>query len=167
MTTLMEAFEKNSLENENENEYSKENEYNAIENSDELYKQDVEWIQDIPYTEPNEYEKNLIKNTLTPEQLLLEEQKEEVIKTQEEIDKEYKDAYILRVKVIAIHNLGKSILSNPSYWKHELKKKLMDEMQTILDTYNEQELIEKFNIIVNENLLDSNFKYETFPLKRT
>jgi len=165
MTTLMEAFEKineNSKENEEE-----ENEHKVIQNSDEIYKQDVEWISDIPYSEPNEYEKNLIKNTLTPEQLLLEEQKVEVIKTQEEIDKEYKDAYILRVKVIAIHNMGKSIISNPSYWKHELKKKLMDEMQTILDTYNEQELIEKFNIIVNETLLDSNFKYETFPLKRT
>ena len=154
MTTLMKAFEKISLENENE--YSDEIEHKVIQNSDELYKQDVEWIQDVPYTEPNEYEKNLIKNTLSPEQLLLEEQKEkEVIKTQEEIDKEYKDAYILRVKVIAIHNLGKSILSNPSYWKHELKKKLMDEMQTILDTYNEQELIEKFNIIVNKS--DSNY----------
>jgi hypothetical protein len=161
MTTLMEAFEKNSLEIEDENKQK------VIQNSDELYKQDIEWIQDVPYTEPNEYEKKSIEHTLTPEKLILEEGKEEVIKTQEEIDKEYKDAYILRVKVIAIHNLGKSILSNPSYWKHELKKKLMDEMQTILDTYNEQELIEKFNIIVNENLLDSNFKYETFPLKRT
>jgi hypothetical protein len=163
MTTLLEAFEKLNLEEEK----SEEKEHEVIHNSDTLYKQDIEWVKDIPYVEPSEYEKNLIKHTLTPEKLIEEEKKEVNIKTQEEIDKEYKEAYILRVKVIAMHNLGKSIISNPSYWKHELKKKLIDEMQNILDGFNEQELIEKFNIIVNETLLDTNFKYDTFPLKRT
>ena len=162
MTTLTEAFKRIEV-NDTEG-----HEIKVIRNSDILFKQDVEWTQDIKYEEPNDYEKSLLK--ITPEELLKQEQEEienPVIKTQEELDKEYKEHYILRVKVIAMFKMGKSIISNPSYWKHALKKKLMDEMQTILDTYNEQELIEKFNIIVNENLLDSNFKYETFPLKRT
>ena len=161
----------NALENslnliETEENENSEEEQKVIQNSDEIYKQDVEWVQDIPYTEPNEYEKNIIhKKTL--QEIEVEEEEEIKNKTQEQLDKEYKQAYILRVKVIAMHNMGKSIIANPSYWKHEHKKKLIDEMQYILDNMVEEEIIEKFNFIVNENLLDTNFKYETFPLKRT
>lgn len=143
-----------------------DNEQRVISNSDIIFKKEVEWIKEVPYEEPNEYEINLNKNFLTPEQLLKEE---EVIieKTQEELDKEYRDTYILRVKVIAMHKMGKSIISNPSYWKHTLKQQLIKEMQYVIDNNTEEELKEKFNFIVNENLFDSNLKYETFPLKRS
>lgn len=158
MTSLLEAFKKINVE---------DNEHEVIKNSDILFKQDVEWVQDIKYEEPNDYEKSLIK--ITPEELLKqeEEEKNKPIKTQEEIDKEYKEAYILRVKVIAMHKMGKSILANPSYWKYELKQKLINEMQNIIDISSEEEIQNKFNFIVNENLFDTNLKYETFPLKRT
>ena len=161
MTTLLKVFEKMKI-NENENEPE------VIKDSDELYKQKNEWKQDIEYTEPNDYEKNLIKDTIKSHELI-EKEKEEIVieKTQEEKDKEYKEHYILRVKVIAMHKMGKSIISNPSYWKHEHKKELINEMQNILDLCSEEEIVNKFNFIVNENLLDGNFNYESFPLKRS
>lgn len=160
MTSLLEAFKKFDV---------KDNEgHKVVKNSDVLFKQEVEWIQDIKYEEPNEYEKALLKNT--PEELLKQEEEEEKnkpIKTQEEIDKEYKEAYILRVKVIAMYKMGKSIITNPSFWKHELKQQLITEMQNIIDLYSEEEIQNKFNFIVNETLFDTNLKYETFPLKRS
>jgi len=162
MTTLTEAFKRIEV-NDTEG-----HEIKVIRNSDILFKQDVEWTQDIKYEEPNDYEKSLLK--ITPEELLKQEQEEienPVIKTQEELDKEYKEHYILRVKVIAMFKMGKSIISNPSYWKSELKQQLINEMQNILDNYSEEELQVKFNSIVNETLFDTNFNYDSFPLKRT
>jgi hypothetical protein len=161
MTTLEKALENLIL---------KDDEQIVLQNSDSQYKQECEWVQDIKYEEPNEYEKNLIKDTLTPEQLLQQEKEEEEnkpIKTQEELDKEYKEAYILRVKVIAMHKMDKSIISNPSFWKHEHKQQLILEMQNILDSYSEEEITTKFNYIVNEHLFDKKKDYENFPLKRS
>jgi hypothetical protein len=162
MTTLLEAYKKIEVED------TEGHEIRVIKNSDTLFKQDVEWTQDIEYKEPNTFEKSLLK--LSPEELLKQEEEEEKnkpIKTQEEIDKEYKEHYILKVKVIAMNKMGKSIISNPSYWKHDLKQQLIKEMQNILDNYSEEELKEKFNSIVNETLFDTNFNYDSFPLKRT
>ena len=164
MTTLLKAFEQFNITDTS----GEENEQKIIQNSDILFKTNVEWVQDIEYTEPNDFEKNLNKDKLTPEQLLKSEEEESKrIKTPEEIEKERRDTYIARVKVIAMNNLGSSLLSNPSYWKYEKKQKLINEMQNVLDNYTEEELIEKFNLIVNEKLFDTNLKYETFPLKRT
>jgi len=160
MTTLEKALENLTL---------KEGEQIVIQNSDSQYKQECEWIKDVPYEEPNEYEKNLIKDTFTPEQLLQQEKEEEnkPEKTQEELDKEYREHYILRVKVIAMHRMDKSIISNPSYWKHEHKQQLIQEMQNVLDLCSEEEIINKFNYIVNEHLFDKKKDYENFPLKRS
>jgi hypothetical protein len=161
MTTLVKALENLVL---------KEDEQKVIQNSDTQYSRECEWIQDIPYLEPNDYEKNLIKDTLTPEQLLQQEKEEEEnkpVKTQEELDKEYKEAYILKVKVIGMHRMEKSIISNPSYWKHEQKQQLIQEMQNILDLCSEEEINNKFNFIVNETLFDKKKDYENFPLKRS
>lgn len=161
MTTLEKALENLKL---------KEDEQIVIQNSDTQFRQECEWIKDVPYTEPNEYEKNLIKDSLTPEQLLQQEKEEEEkkpIKTQEELDKEYREHYILRVKVIAMHKMDKSIISNPSYWKHEHKQQLIQEMQNILDLCSEEEITNKFNYIVNEHLFDKKRDYENFPLKRS
>jgi hypothetical protein len=162
MTTLLEAYKNIQVED------TEGHEIRVIKNSDTLFKQDVEWTQDIEYKEPNAFEKSLLK--LSPEELLKQEEEEEKnkpIKTQEEIDKEYKEHYILKVKVIAMNKMGKSIISNPSYWKHDLKQQLIKEMQNILDNYSEEELQVKFNSIVNETLFDTNFNYDSFPLKRT
>ena len=162
MTSLLEAYKKIEVTD------SEGHEIRVIKNSDILFKQDVEWFQDIKYEEPNAYEKGILK--ITPEELLKQEQEEKEnipVKTQEEIDKEYKEHYILRVKVIAMNKMERSIISNPSYWKSSDKQRLIKEMQNILDNYNEEEIQEKFNLIVNENLFDTNLKYETFPLKRT
>lgn len=162
MTTLLEAYKNIQVED------TEGHEIRVIQNSDCLFKQDIEWTQDIEYKEPNKYEKSSLK--ITPEELLKQEQEEKEnvpIKTQEEINKEFKEAYILRVKVISMHNLGRSIISNPSYWKSEHKQQLIIEMQNILDNYSYEEIQEKFNIIVNENLFDKNLNYETFPLKRS
>ena len=50
---------------------------NVVQNSDVLNRNTFPMVESVPYTEPNEYEKNMIKDTLTPEQLL---QREEELK---------------------------------------------------------------------------------------
>jgi hypothetical protein len=40
-------------------------------------------------------------------------------------------------------------------------------MQNILDLCSEEEIINKFNYIVNEHLFDKKKDYENFPLKRS
>ena len=47
--------------------------HEIIQNSDSLYKKDIKWIDTIPYEEPNQYEKDMIKDTLKPEALLEKE----------------------------------------------------------------------------------------------
>jgi hypothetical protein len=162
MTTLLEAFEKIEVED------IEGHEIKVIKDSDILYKNEVEWVQDISYEEPNEYEKELIKESIKGSELI-ELEKNEIIpeKTPEEIEKEKKENYILKVKVIAMDLLGQSIISNPSYWRHEKKQQLISEMQYIIDNYSEEKIQETFNKVVNEKLFEKNLNYDSFPLKRT
>ena len=135
------------------------NDINVIQNSDVLFKNEVEWTKDIEYREPNEYEKEMTKDTMTPEQLLQQEQEEkENYKepTEEEKEQQRRHDYITKVKVIAMDKMGKSIISNPSYWRHEQKNTLKNIMQNIIDTYTEEELQKQFNEVVNEKLFDVN-----------
>jgi hypothetical protein len=162
MTTLIETLKKIEVEDVEGHEIK------VIKDSDILYKKEVEWIQDIEYEEPSDYEKELIKESIKAEELI-ELEKNEIIpeKTPEELEKEKKENYILKVKVIAMDLLGQSIISNPSYWRHEKKQQLISEMQYIIDNYTEEKIQETFNKVVNEKLFDKNLNYDSFPLKRT
>jgi hypothetical protein len=162
MTTLIEKYNQINVEDVEGHEIK------VIKDSDVLYQQAVEWKQDIEYEEPTEYEKELLKDSIKSTELI-ELEKNEIIpeKTQEEIDKQNKEEYILKVKVIGISLMGHSIISNPSYWRHEKKQQLISEMQNIIDTYSNEEINETFNKVVNENLFDKNLNYDSFPLKRT
>ena len=61
----------------------------VIQNSDFLYKSDVQWVKDTPYQEPNDFEKEMLKDSKTVEELLKMESEETIVlKSIEEQNKE-------------------------------------------------------------------------------
>ena len=144
-------------------------EIKVIQNSDYLYKSDIEWIKDVPYVEPNDYEIKMLENTKTPKELLEEESKEEpIFLTDEELEKREKDDYIQRVKVIALRACQYKILTNPTFLKQVEKNKIIKAMQHVIDNFTKEEIIEKFNEICGEELFTcEGDEYEKYPIKRS
>ena len=128
----------------------------VIQNSDSLYKKDVKWIDDIPYTEPTDFEKDMIKDTLKPEVLLEKE------KTEEQIIVEKKKEIITKVKVIALSKMGCYPLCNPSFFSRKDKEILKDHMQQILDL-PEEDMTKLFNETCIEKIFTEKSDYSQFP----
>jgi hypothetical protein len=133
-------------------------------------KSDNSWmIKDVPYSEPSEIEKKLLKGTKTPAELLEEERKELENKKQltpeEELENKKKH-YIDRVKVIALYKCKFYIFSNPSTFSNIDKKRVMEKMGKILKNYTEEEVIDEFNSIVRDVLEDYRTDYGILPVKQ-
>lgn len=140
----------------------------VIDGSKEPLKNNTDWlIKDIPYSEPSEFEKELLKGTITTKELL-EKEKEENEKqkelTYEEKLEQYKKEYITKVKVVALHKCKFHPVSNPSTFKKQDKEKVIMKMQKIIDNYKEDELTDEFNEIINNMLMDHRTKYEELPI---
>jgi hypothetical protein len=117
-------------------------------------------IKEVIYSEPSDYEKSLLKGTLSASELIEKEKTEEQIKLNE------KKAYITKVKVLALYKCKFGIFDNPSNFTYENKKKVMDKMQKIINNYSEDELTSDFNEIVGNVLADSKTLYENLPIMR-
>lgn len=91
--------------------------HQIIQNSDYLYKSDVKWRDDIKYEEINQFEKDMIKGTISPEILLEKEKTEEAIKVDD------RRAYITKIKIIAFGRLNIYPLSNGSFLSSKEKEK--------------------------------------------
>ena len=107
---------------------------------------------EVIYSEPNEVEKKLLNGTINASQLA-ELEKEEII------ERDFKKEYITKVKVIALDMCGKSLTSNPSYMSYVEKQKIMECMKSLL-SYTEEEISEKFNLLVSEKMFQSNVNFE-------
>jgi hypothetical protein len=141
--------------------------YDVIHNSDYLYKKPFDVVDYVEYQEPNEYEKNMLKNTFTPEQLLQREQElKDKPKELSEEEKEYVDRrnYIARVKVIANNMLGKNPIDNPSFYNKKDKAKMIEYMDYVINNYTESEIEKEFNEICNDKLFIDGFDYSTLPV---
>ena len=140
---------------------------NVVQNSDVLARNAFPMVESVPYTEPNEYEKNMIKDTLTPEQLL---QREEELKNKPkeltDEQKEYirKRDYITKVKVIANNMLDKPPTANPSFYSKKDKAKMIEYMQYIIGNYNDDDLNKEFNEVCNDKLFVDGFDYSCLPV---
>ena len=128
----------------------------VIQNSDYLYKSDIKWRDDIEYQEINDYEKDMIKNTIKPEVLLERE------KTEEEIIVSKKREIITKAKVIALSKMDCYPLCNPSFFSKKDKKKLMDLMRDILEL-EESEMTEEFNEVCIDKIFTEKADYSSFP----
>ena len=130
-----------------------------------------EWIRNIEYEEPTEYEKKLLEGTITANKLLEIEKEENEKKIKEKSDEEKliedRKNYITKVKVLALYKCKKYPLSNPSDFSNVDKQMVIDKMAKIIKNYTEDELNEEFNKIVSNILLDPNTKYENLPIMRT
>jgi len=140
----------------------------VIQNSDVLYKKDVEWVKDIPYQEPNDFEKDMLKDTKTAEQLLKEEKEEVVcLKTIEEENKEKVKNLILMFKVITADRMGLHPLYNLSTLQPSQANKFKISMESLAEDFNNgmgKDITDEFNRICCEKLFQSGADVSQYPV---
>jgi len=140
----------------------------VVQNSDYLYKSDVKWVSDIPYQEPNDFEKDMLKNTKTAEELLKDEQEEIIVpKTKEEEDKELTKNLILMFKVITCDRMNLHPLYNLSTLQPSQAERFRNNMESLGEDYNNgmyKEIINEFNRVCNEKLFQCGADVSTYPV---
>jgi hypothetical protein len=133
-------------------------------NDSSRYATKCEWIQDVEQLPINDYEKNMLKNTKSPEQLLKEEQEEKSLElSEEEQQKQKRRDYITKIKVIGLNMMEKHPLTNPSYFSHVDKQRLINHMENLLK--EDDDVIDiLFNQVCTEKIFYSNADYSTYPV---
>ena len=132
-----------------------------VQNSDYLSKSDVKWIENIEYQPPNQFEKDMLKNTLTPEELLANEMTEEKLQLLKINDIKVK------IKVIALNTMGESPIQNTSLFSSLKKKTLLDTMNSIYENVylvDEDKLTEMFNDVCATKVFGENNDYTSYPV---
>jgi hypothetical protein len=140
-----------------------ENTHQVIHNSDTIYKSDVKWIDTFEPTPPTEYEKEMLKNTRTPDDILKEEEQNSNV-LDDEI-KRQKD-YINKVKVIALDIMGKHPLTNPSFMSIIKKNELIAIMREVM-TRSEEDITTVFNNICLEKVLNPTADYTSYRIHKS
>ena len=130
------------------------------------YKAPVKWIENVEPLPLTEFEKNMNKIFITPDQLLQQEKEEQEnpnIESEEEKEKRMKKEYITKVKVIALDKMDKHPLSNPTYFKTRDKNKLIELMKEVMKQ-TEEEITNEFNKICNEVLFAPESNYTNYSV---
>jgi len=139
----------------------------VVQNSDVLFRAPVQWVEHVEPQPINEYEKNMLKDTKTAEQLLEEERNEKPIEyTEEEMKAMTHQGHMTRVKVVALHRNGKQPLSNPSYFSKKEKDRLIETMTEVMKMRDE-DIIKEFNDICNDVIFNPRVDYSTYPVYQT
>lgn len=104
-----------------------------------------------------------------PEIPIVEDEKEEQIEETPEETQAEKDLRILKeramkCKVIALEDLGRHPLSNPSTFSKRDKKKVLDKM-TLWFNKTDEEIDEEFNDIVLDKVFSSNDDYTKYAVE--
>ena len=127
------------------------------------YKSDIKWLDPVEPKPISEFEKNMLKGTLSVSELLEQEKNEKPKEeTEEEKEKRIKREYITKVKIIALDKIGKFPLDNPTYFHTREKKKLIQQMEEIMKM-SEEEINTLFNTICTEVLFCPESDYTKFP----
>lgn len=133
----------------------------VVQNSDYLAKTDIEWVKDIHYQEPNQFEKDMLKGTLTPEQLLegeMTEEKQQLIKIND---------IKVKIKIVALNVMGESPIQNTSLFSKLKKQTLLDTMNSIYQNVymvDEDKLTEMFNEVCRSKIFGDNCDYTSYPI---
>jgi hypothetical protein len=135
----------------------------VIQNSDYLHVTPMQMIDPIEPTEINQFEKDLLKGTITPAELIESEKEEKKPLSKADIEYLSRREYITKVKVIGLHRMGKHPLYNGSLLKPREKEKLKVSMEKIMMLTDDQ-IQREFNDICIDNLFDSNTDYSTYPV---
>lgn len=129
----------------------------------------AKWVDNIEPLPITEFEKNMNKGFITPEQLLEQEKQEKEQpkeETEEEKTKRERRDYITKVKVIALDRLGKNPLANPSSFTTRDKKRVIEQMQSVM-LLSELEITTLFNTICNEVIFAPEANYQFYPVYNT
>jgi hypothetical protein len=143
------------------------NEPQVVQNCDTLYKSDIVWNNDTTVNEKTEYEKNMLKDTKTPEELLDEERKEVCVKQIEDDQKEKLKSLLIMFKVITAHRLGYHPLINLSTLQPLQAERFKNNMESLVEDYNNdmgKEIAEEFNRICNEKLFNPGGDVSGYPV---
>ena len=106
---------------------------------------------EVIYSDPNQAEINMLKGTINVIELA-ELEKEEIVR-------DFRKEYITKVKVIALDMCGKSLTSNPSNMTNSEKQKIIFCMKSLLND-PEEEISDKFNLLVSEKMFHNNANFE-------
>lgn len=146
----------------------------VIQNSDYLYKKDVEWVKDIPYQEPNDYEKDMLNNTSTAEKLIeqerleaIEQEKKKLLMTEEEKNEEKKKNLLIIFKVVAANRLNLHPLVNVSNLQPSQKESFLGNIKSLIEDYNngyEVDITNEFNRICNDKLFQCGTDVSGYPV---
>jgi len=134
--------------------------HKVIQNSDVLFRSDVKWVDPIEPKPINDFEKEMLKDSYTAEQLLEKEKEEKpMVLTTEE----HRKQHIMKVKVIALDRMGKPPLMNPSLFEKREKEELIKHMEETLQL-TEDVITELFNEVCLRRIFTSKADYSTFPV---
>ena len=136
----------------------------VIQNSDTLYKKDVKWIDTIEPQPINDYEKDMLKNTFKPDELIMLE-KSTIIDTIPLTDTNTKNRrdYITKVKLIALDMIGKPLMYNTSFLPLKLKNELLDRMREIM-SWDDTKITTKFNELCTDKLFHPTSEFWYYPV---
>lgn len=135
-------------------------EQKVIQNSDVLYRSDIKWVDDVEPKPINDFEKEMLKDSLSAEQLLEKEKEEKPIVLTTE---EHRKQHIMKVKVISLDKMGKAPLMNPSLFSKKEKEELIKHMEETLQL-TEDVITELFNEVCLRRIFTDKADYSTFPV---
>lgn len=147
------------------------NTHEVIDMNKQPLKNDNSWmIKEVPYSEPSEAEKKLLEGTKTAKELMEEEknftsESKAELTTEEKLE-QYKRDFITKVKVIALYKCKFNPVANPSEFTSVEKQRVIDKMSKIIKNYNDDEITDEFNTIINNMLLDAKTNYEKLPIMK-
>jgi hypothetical protein len=133
----------------------------VIQNSDYLHKTDIKWIDNIEYQEPNQFEKDMLKGTLTTEELLaneMTEEKQQLIKIND---------IKVKIKVVSLNIMGECPIQNTSLFSKLKKQTLLDTMNSVYETVylvDEARLTEMFNTVCQTKVFGEDNDYTSYPV---
>ena len=140
----------------------------VIQNSDVLYKTNVEWVKDIPYKEPNDFEKEMLKDSKTAEELLKMESEETIVlKSEEEQKQERIKNLILMFKIITADRMSLHPLHNLSTLQPSQAERFKNSMNSLLEDFNNgmsNEITDEFNRICCEKLFQPGVDVSGYPV---
>ena len=136
----------------------------VIQNSDTLYKKNVTWIDTIDPQPINDYEKDMLKNTFKPDELIMLEKTASVASepNTDPTSKNRRD-YITKVKLIALDMLGKPLMYNTTFLPLKLKNELLDKMREIM-SWDDTTITTKFNELCTDKLFQPTSEFWYYPV---
>jgi len=136
----------------------------VIFNDSSMYASTITWRTDIKEEPINDYEKDMIKHTKNPLRLLEEEKNEKPVElSDEQRENIRRKEYITRVKVIALHNMGRHPLYNASYLSNRDKQTLIKHMEDVMNI-DDADISIKFNNICNDVLFNTGADVTSYPV---